>query len=89
MSFVSCVQEQLQRRLAEANMAAQLYRQQLLQKEQEAEEYRLQLEAITERVIAQEEECVVGVKQEEEVVLLTEGDMMLNTEEIHSSHDIS
>ncbi|XP_062865315.1 GA-binding protein subunit beta-2a [Trichomycterus rosablanca] len=81
--------EQLQRRLAEANMAAQLYRQQLLQKEQEAEEYRLQLEAITERVIAQEEECVVGVKQEEEVVLLTEGDVMLNTEEIHSSHDIS
>lgn len=73
-------------------MVAQLYRQQLLQKEQEAEEYRMQLEAITERVITQEDECV-EVKQEEaeeeEVVLLADGDVMLNTEEIDSTADIS
>ncbi|TTF56858.1 GA-binding protein subunit beta-1 [Bagarius yarrelli] len=58
--------EQLQRRLAEANMAAELYRQQLLQKEQEAEEYRMQLEAMTERGISEEEECVEEKQQEEE-----------------------
>ncbi|MCI4391719.1 hypothetical protein PGIGA_G00137670 [Pangasianodon gigas] len=83
--------EQLQRRLAEANMAAQLYRQQLLQKEQEAEEYRMQLEAITERVITQEGECVEEKQEdaEEEVVLLADGDVMLNTEEIDSTADIS
>lgn len=72
-------------------MAAQLYRQQLLEKEQEAEVYRMQLEAMTERVITQEDECV-EVKQEEpeeEVVLLADGDVMLNTEEIDSTADIS
>ncbi|XP_053468937.1 GA-binding protein subunit beta-2a [Ictalurus furcatus] len=86
--------EQLQRRLAEANMAAQLYRQQLLQKEQEAEEYRMQLEAITERVITQDGECVEEKQEEaeeeqEEVVLLADGDVMLNTEEIDSTSDVS
>ncbi|KAK3511539.1 hypothetical protein QTP70_009341 [Hemibagrus guttatus] len=83
--------EQLQRRLAEANMAAQLYRQQLLQKEQEAEEYRMQLEAITERGITEEDECVEEKQEEaeEEVVLLADGDVMLNTEEIDSTANIS
>lgn len=74
-------------------MAAQLYRQQLLQKEQEAEEYRIQLEAMTERVITQEGECMVEKQEEEEeeeeVVLLAEGDVMLNTEEIDSTAVIS
>lgn len=72
-------------------MAAQLYRQQLLQKEQEAEKYRMQLEAITERVITQEDECVEEKQEEEEeeVVLLTDGDVMLNTEEIDSTTVIS
>lgn len=73
-------------------MAAQLYRQQLLQKEQEAEEYRMQLEAITERGITQEDECVEEKQEEaeeEEVVLLADGDVMLNTEEIHSTANIS
>lgn len=84
--------EQLQQRLAEANMAAQLYRQQLQQKEQEAEQYRLQLEAMAERVMesADENEHMVGCKQEqEEVLLLADGDVMLSTEEIHSTHEIS
>lgn len=72
-------------------MAAQLYRQQLLQKEQEAEEYRMQLEAITERGITQEDECVEEKAEEEgeEVVLLADGEVMLNTEEIDSTTHIS
>uniref|UniRef100_H3CGU2 GA binding protein transcription factor subunit beta 2a n=1 Tax=Tetraodon nigroviridis TaxID=99883 RepID=H3CGU2_TETNG len=41
------LQELLQRQLQEANRKAQEYRQQLLQKEQEAEEYRIKLEAMS------------------------------------------
>lgn len=41
------LQELLQRQLQEANRKAQEYRQQLLRKEQEAEEYRIKLEAMS------------------------------------------
>ncbi|KAL6457690.1 hypothetical protein MHYP_G00346530 [Metynnis hypsauchen] len=93
--------EQLQRQLQEAHRAAAAYHQQLLQKEKEAEAYRRQLEAMAngqaantaslggQQVIIQEEVCVDSpqIEGEEEVLLLSDGDVVLNTEEIDSTED--
>ncbi|XP_051576848.1 GA-binding protein subunit beta-2-like isoform X2 [Myxocyprinus asiaticus] len=87
--------EQLEQQLKEANRKAQEYWQQLLRKEQEAEQYRLKLEAIAngqtngtseepqEEVVFQEEEEeeVVGG---EEVVVLPEGAIIIKEEAIDS-----
>lgn len=71
-------QESLQRQLQEANRKAQEYRQQLLRKEQEAEEYRIKLEAMsqtqagtadpsaTTAAAASPEEVVGGEEEDEE-----------------------
>ncbi|XP_016428143.1 GA-binding protein subunit beta-2-like isoform X1 [Sinocyclocheilus rhinocerous] len=88
--------ELLEQQLKEANRKAQEYRQQLLRKEQEAEQYRLKLEAIAngqtngtstepqEEVVLQEEEEeeVVG---EEEVVMLPEGAIIIKEEPLDST----
>uniref|UniRef100_A0A3P8X0M1 GA binding protein transcription factor subunit beta 2a n=1 Tax=Cynoglossus semilaevis TaxID=244447 RepID=A0A3P8X0M1_CYNSE len=67
--------ELLQRQLQEANRKAQEYRQQLLRKEQEAEEYRIKLEAMAQsqanntnnsNAAASPEEVVGGEEEEEE-----------------------
>ncbi|XP_066529696.1 GA-binding protein subunit beta-2a [Hoplias malabaricus] len=95
--------EHLQRQLQEANRAAAAYHQQLLQKEKEAETYRRQLEAMAngqsansaglaaQTLIIQEEVCVDSAQMEgeEEVLLLSDGDVVLNTEEIDSTEDHS
>lgn len=69
------LQELLQRQLQEANRKAQEYRQQLLRKEQEAEEYRIKLEAMAQsqanntnnsNAAASPEEVVGGEEEEEE-----------------------
>uniref|UniRef100_A0A8B9KUH7 GA-binding protein subunit beta-1 n=1 Tax=Astyanax mexicanus TaxID=7994 RepID=A0A8B9KUH7_ASTMX len=92
--------EQLQRQLQEANRAAAAFHQQLLQKEKEAEAYRRQLEAMAngqatngtlggQQVIIQEEVCVdsAQIEGEEEVLLLSDGDVVLNTEEVDSTEE--
>ncbi|KAM8883928.1 GA-binding protein subunit beta-2a [Synchiropus splendidus] len=63
--------ELLQRQLQEANRKAQEYRQQLLRKEQEAEQYRMKLEAMSQSRVkngtsAVSPEEVVGGEEEEE-----------------------
>lgn len=77
------MQELLQRQLQEANRKAQEYRQQLMRKEQEAEHYRIKLEAIShgqsngnatpDEEVAEEEGAPHGegeeVVEEEEVVV--------------------
>ncbi|KAI7799167.1 GA-binding protein subunit beta-2a [Triplophysa rosa] len=93
--------EHLQWQLQEANRKAQSYRQQLIRKEQEAEEYRMKLEAMSngqtngtsdlsqEQVVFVQEE--VGIEEategEEEVVMFSEGDVVIKTEEIDSSDE--
>lgn len=86
----------MEQQLKEANRKAQEYRQQLLRKEQEAEQYRLKLEAITirqtngncaepqEEVVLQEEEEeeVVGG---EEVVMFSEGTIIIKEEALDST----
>lgn len=67
--------ELLQQQLQEANRRAQEYRHQLLKKEQEAEQYRLRLEAM-----ARQQPNGVAFPMVEEVaevdaVVVTEGDM--------------
>ncbi|XP_035385249.1 GA-binding protein subunit beta-2a isoform X2 [Electrophorus electricus] len=91
--------EELQRQLQEANRTAQAYREQLLRKEQEAEDYRRQLEATAQangtalaggRMVVQEEvyvEDAAQVQGEEEVLLLSDGDVVFSTEEIDSTED--
>ncbi|XP_030596626.1 GA-binding protein subunit beta-2a isoform X2 [Archocentrus centrarchus] len=85
--------ELLQRQLQEANRKAQEYRQQLLRKEQEAEEYRIKLEAMaqsqantgstatgTANAAASPEEVVGGEEDEEEGaggVVEEEGEMVV------------
>ncbi|XP_076020531.1 GA-binding protein subunit beta-2a isoform X2 [Genypterus blacodes] len=71
--------ELLQRQLQEANRKAQEYRQQLLRKEQEAEEYRIKLEAMSQSQAcstaargASPEEVVGGEEEEEEEAGATE-----------------
>lgn len=86
-----CQQELLQRQLQEANRKAQEYRQQLLQKEQEAEEYRIKLEAMAQSqanstgpssssmTAVSPEEVVGGDEDEEEAPtgVEDEGDMVV------------
>lgn len=88
--------ELLEQQLKEANRKAQEYRQQLLRKEQEAEQYRLKLEAIAsgqtngtstepqEEVVLQEEE-EEEVVSEEEVVMLPEGAIIIKEEPLDST----
>ncbi|XP_076864414.1 GA-binding protein subunit beta-2a [Brachyhypopomus gauderio] len=92
--------EELQRQLQEANRTAQVYREQLLRKEQEAEDYRRQLEATAQvqangAALADEREVIQEVYVEEatdvqggeEVLLLSDGDVVFSTEEIDSTED--
>uniref|UniRef100_A0A4W5QA38 GA binding protein transcription factor subunit beta 2a n=1 Tax=Hucho hucho TaxID=62062 RepID=A0A4W5QA38_9TELE len=83
--------EQLQRQLQEANRKAQEYRQQLMCKEQEAEQYRMKLEAMSHSHTngTSEQEEVVGGEEEEvqEVVMLQEGDIIIKTEELDSAEE--
>ncbi|XP_030645695.1 GA-binding protein subunit beta-2a [Chanos chanos] len=90
--------ELLQRQLQEANRKAQEYRQQLLRKEQEAEQYRMKLEAIGQSqtngtaplgqdVVLQEEVALEEQTQMEggeEVVLLSEDGIVIKSEEMDS-----
>lgn len=87
----------MEQQLKEANRKAQEYRQQLLRKEQEAEQYRLKLEAITirqtngtgtefqEEVVLQEEEEEEEVVGGEEVVMLPEGAIIIKEEALDST----
>lgn len=90
--------EQLEQQLKEANRKAQEYRQQLFRKEQEAEQYRLKLEAITigqtngtgtepqeEVVLQEEEEEEEEVVGGEEVVMLPEGAIIIKEEALDST----
>ncbi|XP_016133361.1 GA-binding protein subunit beta-2a [Sinocyclocheilus grahami] len=93
--------EHLQWQLQEANRKAQGYRQQLLRKEQEAEEYRMKLEAMengqTNGTMALDQEHVVFVQEEvgieettegeEEVVMFSEEGVVIKTEEIDSADE--
>ncbi|XP_055750268.1 GA-binding protein subunit beta-1-like isoform X2 [Salvelinus fontinalis] len=78
--------EQLQRQLQEANRKAQEYRQQLMCKEQEAEQYRMKLEAMSHSHTngTSEQEEVVGGDEDEvqEELMLQEGDIIIKTEEL-------
>ncbi|KAG9345310.1 hypothetical protein JZ751_009856 [Albula glossodonta] len=89
--------ELLQKQLQKANRKAQEYRQQLLKKEQEAEQYRLRLEAIThswtngsgateqsqEEEVVQEVEGPVGQDGlEGEEVMLSEGAIIIKADEL-------
>ncbi|TRY74341.1 hypothetical protein DNTS_032035 [Danionella cerebrum] len=90
--------EHLQWQLEEANRKAQAYRQQLLRKEQEAEEYRIKLAAMEngqsngsptlqhEHVVFVQEELAIQETEEaeetEEVVVFSDGDVVIKTEEI-------
>lgn len=88
LSIHPSIQEQLQRQLQEANRKAQEYRQQLMCKEQEAEQYRMKLEAMSHSHTngTSEQEEVVGGEEEEvqEEVMLQEGDIIIKTEELDS-----
>ncbi|KAM9823687.1 GA-binding protein subunit beta-2a [Neosynchiropus ocellatus] len=88
--------ELLQRQLQEANRKAQEYRQQLLRKEQEAEQYRMKLEAMSqsrvkngtsavspEEVVGGEEEEESGQVEDGEMVVLQEGGIIMEGEEGH------
>uniref|UniRef100_A0A3B3R266 GA binding protein transcription factor subunit beta 2 n=1 Tax=Paramormyrops kingsleyae TaxID=1676925 RepID=A0A3B3R266_9TELE len=93
--------ELLQRQLQEANRKAQEYRQQLLKKEQEAEQYRLRLEAIAHSqtngtaATALEESGTEGeLVQEaeeamagEEVVVLPEGAIIIKAEDLDAPEE--
>ncbi|KAK7147052.1 hypothetical protein R3I94_009790 [Phoxinus phoxinus] len=90
--------ELLEQQLKEANRKAQEYRHQLQRKEQEAEQYRLKLEAIAnchtngsstepqeEVVLQEEEEEEEEVVGEEEVVMLPEGAIIIKEEPLDST----
>ncbi|CAB1351067.1 unnamed protein product [Coregonus sp. 'balchen'] len=95
--------EQLQRQLQEANRKAQEYRQQLMCKEQEAEQYRMKLEAMSHshtNGTSEQEEVVGGEEEEEEEVeevqvetsgseevMLQEGAIIIKTEELDSAEE--
>lgn len=101
LDLIFNLQEHLQWQLQEANRKAQSYRQQLLCKEQEAEEYRMKLEAMengqSNGTMALDQEHVVFVQEEvgieetmegeEEVVMFSEGDVVIKTEEIDSADE--
>ncbi|XP_045442963.1 GA-binding protein subunit beta-2 isoform X5 [Pipistrellus kuhlii] len=67
--------ELLQQQLQEANRRAQEYRHQLLQKEQEAEQYRLKLEAMARQQPNGVDFTVVEEVAEVDAVVVTEGEM--------------
>ncbi|XP_028823993.1 GA-binding protein subunit beta-2a isoform X3 [Denticeps clupeoides] len=82
--------ELLQKQLQEANRKAQEYRQQLLRKEQEAEQYRIQLEAMSQvqtngSADVEEEETVAPVGSDEEVVVLSDGAIIIKNEELDTA----
>ncbi|XP_051992637.1 GA-binding protein subunit beta-1-like [Xyrauchen texanus] len=93
--------EHLQWQVQEANRKAQAYRQQLLRKEQEAEGYRMKLEAMsngqTNGTTALDQEQVVFVQEEvgieettageEEVVAFSEGGIVVKMEEVDSADE--
>ncbi|XP_050606216.1 GA-binding protein subunit beta-2 isoform X11 [Macaca thibetana thibetana] len=67
--------ELLQQQLLEANRRAQEYRHQLLKKEQEAEQYRLKLEAIARRQPSGVDFTMVEEVAEVNAVVVTEGEL--------------
>ncbi|XP_021416157.2 GA-binding protein subunit beta-1 isoform X3 [Oncorhynchus mykiss] len=82
--------EQLQRQLQEANRKAQEYRQQLMCKEQEAEQYRMKLEAMSHshtNGTSEQEEVVGGEEEVQEEVMLQEGDIIIKTEGLDSAEE--
>ncbi|KAJ8398448.1 hypothetical protein AAFF_G00427030 [Aldrovandia affinis] len=93
--------ELLQKQLQEANRKAQEYRQQLLKKEQEAELYRLRLEAIAhgqtngtstaeesqEEEVVQEEDPVEQEGLAGEEVVLSEGAIIIKAEELDPTEE--
>ncbi|XP_035243232.1 GA-binding protein subunit beta-2b isoform X3 [Anguilla rostrata] len=94
--------ELLQKQLQEANRKAHEYRQQLLQKEQEAERYRLRLEAIAhgqtngaspaeeshgEEVVQEEEEPAEQDELVGEEVVLSEGAIIIKAAELDPSEE--
>lgn len=80
------LQKQLQEQLQEANRKAQEYRQQLLKKEQEAEQYRLQLEAI-----AYSQSNGDGFGREglggEEMIVLPEGAIIIKAGDLEATEE--
>lgn len=75
--------ELLQQQLQEANRRAQEYRHQLLKKEQEAEQYRLRLEAMARQQPNGVDFTVVEEVAEVDAVVVTEGeDWVLNDQHI-------
>ncbi len=101
LDLIFNLKEHLQWQLQEANRKAQGYRQQLLRKEQEAEEYRMKLEAMengqSNGTMALDQEHVVFVQEEvgieetmegeEEVVMFSEGGVVIKTEEMDSADE--
>ncbi|XP_064836395.1 GA-binding protein subunit beta-2-like isoform X4 [Oncorhynchus masou masou] len=80
--------EQLQRQLQEANRKAQEYRQQLMCKEQEAEQYRMKLEAMSHsHTNGTSEEVVGGEEEVQEEMMLQEGDIIIKTEGLDSAEE--
>ncbi|XP_024251556.1 GA-binding protein subunit beta-1 isoform X4 [Oncorhynchus tshawytscha] len=82
--------EQLQRQLQEANRKAQEYRQQLMCKEQEAEQYRMKLEAMSHshtNGTSEQEEVIGGEEEVQEEVMLQEGDIIIKTEGLDSAEE--
>ncbi|XP_051949128.1 GA-binding protein subunit beta-1-like [Xyrauchen texanus] len=90
--------EHLHWQLQEANRKAQSYRQQLLRKEQEAEGYRMKLEAMSngqtngtttldqEQIVLVQEEMGIA-EEEEEVVFFSEGGVVVKTEDVDSADE--
>ncbi|XP_060057691.1 GA-binding protein subunit beta-2 isoform X3 [Erinaceus europaeus] len=74
--------ELLQQQLQEANRRAQEYRHQLLKKEQEAEQYRLKLEAMAQQQPNGIDFTVVEEVAEVDAVVVTEGEMERREKEV-------
>lgn len=77
--------ELLQRQLQEANRRAQEYRHQLLKKEQEAEQYRLKLEAMAQQQPNGVDFTVVEEVAEVDAVVVTEADVEERATEVIKS----
>ncbi|KAM5256617.1 GA-binding protein subunit beta-2 isoform 2-T2 [Ctenodactylus gundi] len=82
-----CERELLQQQLQEANRRAQEYRHQLLKKEQEAEQYRLRLEAIARQQPNGVDFTVVEEVAEVDTVVVTEGEVEERETEVMRSGD--
>lgn len=78
--------ELLQQQLQEANRRAQEYRHQLLKKEQEAEQYRLKLEAMARQQPNGVEFTVVEEVAEVDAVVVTEGEIEERAAEVMKPH---